>query len=97
MLRTAETVVSIRAGFPTGVNLMREVSNSRTAETQVTYLEYMITVMEVGGRFTAHVRREGGLIEHDGQLSEVWAGASCASFDRAVFVAKTAIDNDRIR
>jgi hypothetical protein len=57
----------------------------------------MITVMEVGGRFTAHVRREGGLIEHDGQLSEVWAGASCASFDRAVFVAKTAIDNDRIR
>jgi len=68
-----------------------------TSETQVVYLEYKITVTEDGGRFTARVRREGGLIEHEGRVSEVWAGASCASLDRAVHVAKTAIDSDRIR
>ncbi len=68
-----------------------------SADTQVDYLEYVITVSEDAGRFTARVTREGGLIEHDGHASAVWAAASCASLDRAVLIAKTAIDSDRIR
>jgi hypothetical protein len=66
-------------------------------KTQVPYLEYMITVTQDGGRFTPRVTREGGLIEHDGNVSEAWAAASCASLERAVLVAKTAIDSDRVR
>jgi hypothetical protein len=68
-----------------------------SADTQVDYLEYKITVSEDAGRFTARVTREGGLIEHDGHSSAVWAAASCASLDRAVLIAKTAIDSDRVR
>lgn len=68
-----------------------------SADTQVDYLEYKITVSEDAGRFTARVTREGALIEHDGHASEVWAAASCASLDRAVLIAKTAIDSDRVR
>lgn len=67
------------------------------AETQTTYLEYLITVTEDGSRFTARVTRPGGLIEHDGRTSEAWAAASCNSSDRAIRTAKAAIDNDRIR
>ena len=67
------------------------------ADTLVTYLEYTIIVTEDGSRFTPRVRREGAMIEHEGNVSEVWAAASCASLDRAVLVAKTAIDTDRIR
>ncbi len=67
------------------------------AGTQITYLEYTITVTEEGGRFTPRVTREGGLIEHDGHVSEVWAPASCVSPERAIHVAKTAIDTDKIR
>lgn len=66
-------------------------------DTQVVYLEYTITITEEGGRFTARVSREGGLIEHDGRASEVWATAGCGSLNRAVLVAKTAVDGDRIR
>jgi hypothetical protein len=72
------------------------ISNSET-QTQVPYLEYMTTVTRDGGRFTPRVTRDGGLIEHDGNVSEAWAAASCASLERAVLVAKTAIDSDRIR
>jgi hypothetical protein len=68
-----------------------------SADTQITYLEYMVTVAEAGGRFTARVSRPGFLIEHDGRSSEVWAAASCGSLDRAIQTAKAAIDNDRIR
>jgi len=68
-----------------------------SADTQIIYLEYVITVTEEAGRFTSRVIREGGLIEHDGHLSEGWKAASCASLDRAVHVAKTAIDNDHVR
>jgi hypothetical protein len=68
-----------------------------SADTKVDYLEYVITVSQDGGRFTARVTREGGMIEHDGHVSQVWAAASCASLDRAVLIAKTAIDSDRIR
>jgi hypothetical protein len=68
-----------------------------SADTQVVYLDYMITVTEEAGRFTSRVTREGALIEHDGHASQVWAAASCASLDRAILVAKTAIDSDRIR
>ena len=67
------------------------------AETQTNYLEYVITVAETDGRFTARVTRPGFLIEHDGRSSEIWAAASCGSRDRAVQTAKAAIDNDRIR
>ena len=67
------------------------------AETQTTYLEYVITVTEADGRFTPRVTRPGGTIEHGGHVSEVWAAASCGSLDRAVWTAKKAIDDDRIR
>jgi hypothetical protein len=68
-----------------------------SADTQVIYLEYKITVTEQAGRFTSRVTRDGAMIEHDGNVSEAWAAASCASLDRAILVAKTAIDSDRIR
>ena len=68
-----------------------------SADTQLGYHEYLITVTEEAGRFTARVTREGGLIEHDGHVSEGWKAASCASLDRAVHIAKTAIDTDKIR
>jgi hypothetical protein len=68
-----------------------------SADTQVIYLEYKITVTELAGRFTSRVTRDGAMIEHDGHISEAWAAASCASLDRAILVAKTAIDSDRIR
>jgi hypothetical protein len=67
------------------------------AETQTPYLEYMISVTEADGRFTPRVTRPGGLIEHDGHVSEVWAAASCFSLERAIQTAKAAIDGDRIR
>jgi hypothetical protein len=68
-----------------------------STETQTNYLEYVITVREEGGRFTPSVSHEGRLIEHDGRSSEVWVAASCVSSERAVWVAKNAIDSDRIR
>lgn len=68
-----------------------------TAAARIVYLEYVITVTEEDDRFTPRVSREGGLIEHDGRVSEVWAPASCNSLERAILVAKTAIDTDRIR
>jgi len=68
-----------------------------SADTQLGYHEYLITVTEEAGRFTARVTRPGGLIEHDGNVSEGWRAASCASQDRAILVAKTAIDTDRVR
>jgi len=61
------------------------------------YLEYKIRIVPEGVRFIAHVSRDGRLIEHDGRASDVWATASCVSRDRAILVAKTAIDTDRIR
>ena len=68
-----------------------------SADTKIAFHEYTITVIEEAGRFTARVTREGGLIEHDGHVSEGWSAASCASLDRAVQMAKTAIDTDKIR
>jgi hypothetical protein len=65
--------------------------------TTTAYLEYTITVTEDAGRYTPRVSRDGGLIEHEGRISEVWSAASCNSLNRAVLVAKTAIDTDRIR
>lgn len=61
------------------------------------YFEYQIRIIEENKRFTAQVTREDGLIEHDGRASEVWASASCGSRDRAIWVAKNAIDTDAIR
>ena len=66
-------------------------------DDQTSYLEYQIKIAEEGVRFTARVTRDGGLIEHDGRASEVWVSASCNTRDRALWVAKNAIDTDRIR
>jgi hypothetical protein len=63
----------------------------------VTYHEYTISIVEVDRRFTAVVTRPGVLIQHDGHASERWSSASCGSFDRALVVAKKAIDGDVIR
>ena len=63
----------------------------------VTHFDYTIDVVQEGPRFLARVSRDGHLIEHDGRASEVWASASCASRDRAIWVAKNAIDMDKIR
>ncbi len=66
------------------------------ANSQVTYLGYQIAVDQDKTRFTARVSRDGGLISHDGRNSEIWASESCGSYDRAVWVAKNAIDMGRI-
>jgi hypothetical protein len=63
-----------------------------TPEYQIPYLGYQIDVAEEKMRFTARISRDGGLVSHDGRHSEVWASASCGSYDRAVLVAKKAID-----
>ncbi len=65
--------------------------------TKSEYFEYTITVTEESGRFTARVTRAGAMIEHDGNVSEIWAAPSSGSLDRAVQVARAAIDSDRIR
>ena len=51
------------------------------ADTLIAHLEYIITVTEEAGRFTSQFTREGGLIEHDGYVSEGRKAASCASLD----------------
>src|SRR6185312_2569551 len=61
-------------------------------DTQLTYFEYSIKIIPEGPRFKAHVSRGGGLIEHEGRASEIWASPSCASIERAIWVAKNAID-----
>ena len=64
---------------------------------QIAYLDYKISIVCDGARFLAYVSRKGGLIEHDGRSSEVWASASCVTRDRAIWVAKNALDTDKIR
>jgi hypothetical protein len=91
------TSASPSAAWRIWVWKVRDPGDGMSVDTQVTYLEYMITVSEEAGRFTPRVTREGALIEHDGHTSEAWKAASCASLDRAVHIAKTAIDTDRIR
>jgi hypothetical protein len=67
------------------------------AATQLSYLEYDIKIFPEGSRFKACVTRGGGLIEHDGRVSEIWVSASCVSIERTIWVAKNAIDTDLIR
>ena len=67
-----------------------------TGQTEI-YHEYTIIITETGRRFTAVVSRPGALIQHDGRASEQWSSASCGSYDRALWVAKNAIDGDFIR
>ena len=62
------------------------------ANSQIAYLDYQIVIDQDKTRFTARVRRDEGLISHDGRNSEVWASESCGSHDRAIWVAKNAID-----
>ncbi len=68
-----------------------------SAGLSIVYHEYTISIVEAERRFTAFVTRPGALIEHNGHASEQWASASCGSFDRALVVAKKAIDGDEIR
>lgn len=67
------------------------------ANGQVAYLGYQIDISQDKARFTARISREGSLISHDGRNSEVWASESCGSYDRAVWVAKKAIDSGQIQ
>jgi len=67
------------------------------ADDQVNYLEYEIGIVPDGARFKAQISRNGGLVEHDGRASEIWVSASCVSRDRALWVAKNAIDSDKVR
>jgi hypothetical protein len=66
-------------------------------DEKLTYFEFQIDIVEEAARFKAHVTREGGLVAHDGRSSEVWVTASCNSRERAIWVAKNAIDTDRVR
>jgi hypothetical protein len=66
------------------------------ANNQLIYLGYTIAIAQDKTRFTARVSRDGGLVSHDGRNSEVWASESCGSFDRAIWVAKNAIDTGRV-
>lgn len=68
-----------------------------TTDFQIAYLGYRIRIDEEKMRFTARVSREGGMVNHDGRISEVWASASCGSYDRAILVAKKAIDTGQIQ
>ena len=67
------------------------------SDDQISYLEYAIHITQEGQRYTARVTRDGGMISHDGRASEMWVSASCNTRDRAIWVAKNAIDTDRIR
>ena len=67
------------------------------SDKQIAYLGYWIKIGQEATRFTARVTREDGLISHDGRASQVWASASCGSYDRAVWVAKNAIDTGQIQ
>ena len=64
--------------------------------TSIPYRGYQIAVAHDKAQFTARVSREGNLISHDGRSSEVWASESCGSYDRAISVAKKAIDDGRV-
>jgi hypothetical protein len=66
------------------------------ADNRIAYLGYNIDIDQDKMRFTARVSRDGGLVSHDGRHSEVWASESCGSHDRAIWVAKHAIDTGRI-
>jgi len=68
-----------------------------SADDQISYLDYAIKIVQEGQRFIAQVSRDGALIMHDGRSSEVWVSASCNSRERATWVAKNAIDTDKIR
>jgi hypothetical protein len=68
-----------------------------TTSFTVVYLGYRISVKEEKMRFTARVSRDGGMVNHNGRVSEVWASASCGSYDRAIDVAKRAIDTGQVQ
>jgi len=68
-----------------------------SANHETTYLGYRILIGEEKMRFTARVSRDGGMVSHDGHNSAVWASASCGSYDRAIQVAKNAIDTGQIQ
>ena len=64
---------------------------------EVPYPGYQIAISVVGGRFTPRIPREGALGAHGGRSSQVWAGASCGSYDRALETARSAIRTGRVR
>ena len=66
------------------------------AISPISYLGYDIAIAQDKMRFTARVTRDGALISHNNRNSEVWASESCGSSDRAIWVAKNAIDTGLI-
>ena len=64
---------------------------------QFPYKGYQIAIAEERMRFTARISRDGGMVAHDGRNSEVWASASCGSYDRAVAVAMKAINTGEVQ
>ena len=68
-----------------------------TEPATVEHEGFTITVTQDNGRFTPRITRAGHMIAHDGRVSEAWSGASCGSLQRAVDVARNAIDNDKVR
>ena len=68
-----------------------------TAVRHTEHLGYDIAISQEAGRFTPRVTRAGALIEHNGRKSEIWAGASCGSFERALERATTAIATGTIK
>lgn len=67
------------------------------ADYKILFKGYQIDIAEERMRFTARISRDGGLVAHDGRNSEVWASASCGSYDRAVAVAMKAIDTGEVQ
>ena len=67
------------------------------ADSRLAYRGYSIAIDQDKMRFTARVSRDGGLVSHDSRNSEVWASESCGSHDRAIWVAKHAIDTGQIQ
>lgn len=67
------------------------------AGAEIDYRGYSISITEGGGRFTPRVRFNGRMVEHDGRISEIWTSASCGSRERALEIARTAIDTGRVK
>jgi hypothetical protein len=68
-----------------------------TGIVEIPYRGYQIAIREEAGRFTPRITREGAQVEHDGRSSDVWAGASCGSYNRALETACNAIRTGRVR
>jgi hypothetical protein len=67
-----------------------------TPDHEILFKGYQIAIAEERMRFTARISRKGEMIRHDGRSSEIWASASCGSFDHAVATAMRAINTGQV-